>query len=564
MDTNIINQQKSLNEIFRAEFRDSDCRDILDAMTTLGVYVVEADTHRILFYNRNIKDTSPNIELGMICDELWAGNCSHCPLKVIGDKATVHTESFFAPLGIDLDIVATRMMWKGTTPAFVIRVLPKNERFAFASDGDDEENFASEIYTDPLTGGRNREGFIKAMEDMKLCGMDMTEYAILYANISGFKAINETFGSEAGDCLLRALYFKFVNSPLDPAVGSRKGSDHFGFLVKKSNIDDEVLRSLLEFKWVRNGQELVMRIKCGIYDIIDDTIPFATMMGRAKLAKEKITDEYISPYKFYDESMKDDYIEQMEILTSFDSALAEEEFKVYYQPVVDARTGKPVAAEALVRWVSPTNGFISPAQFIPILEQFGYITRLDEYVAWKVAAFLHSRHDVGEKILPISINFSRMDFFDEGGKARLLAGLENSTLPKGTLRFEITETSNSAIEDKQFEFIDEIHKRGGFVYLDDFGVGSSTFEMFKNCNFDALKIDRGITRELTTSNKVQVIAKTLIDMCHELDIKVVAEGVETEEELEMLKGLGCKFIQGYYYSKPLSQEDFIKYIDENL
>lgn len=258
------------------------------------------------------------------------------------------------------------------------------------------------------------------------------------------------------------------------------------------------------------------------------------------------------------------FLESAEILANFENAIKNKEFQVYYQPVVSAKTGRVISAEALIRWKKPDRGIISPDKFIPALEKYGYVTALDRYVLDEVADYLRNRVDEEKQIIPISVNLSRVDFYDKDEVDDFYKCLEKQILPKGSIRYEITETSYTTLEEKLESFIRDIRERGHQIYLDDFGSGYSSFGMIQNYDFDVLKIDMSFIRQIEKNGKVRKIIRTIISMCHDMGIEAVAEGVETKEELEFLRDNDCDYIQGYYFSRPLCYEDFEKYLEKNM
>ena len=259
--------------------------------------------------------------------------------------------------------------------------------------------------------------------------------------------------------------------------------------------------------------------------------------------------------------MKSHYINRAELTGELKNGLAQEQFKVYYQPVIDAKTEKIVSAEALIRWIHPQRGFVSPAVFIPALEESGHISELDFYVTKKVFAFEKERYNQGKKIVPVSINLSWMDFYDE----TMMSWIDQNVGEYQELgiksRFEITETSFEAMKQNRNNILEALQAKGAMTLLDDFGSGYSSYGVLQDYNFDILKIDMSLVRQIETNPKSRSILKSIIEMAHELGMKLVAEGAETEEQVAFLKENDCDYIQGYYYSKPLPEDEFIEFME---
>lgn len=417
---------------------------------------------------------------------------------------------------------------------------------------------------DVLTGGYNRQGFIRHTRSILNNCPDKTEYAVLFFNIKNFKVVNELFGIETGDDVLRSSYVELENSGLYPVVTARIEADHFTCLVKRKNLDFNELTRLCERKFTKDGKTIHLFGRCGVFYVEDKPMRVDCMIDRAKIAKKYITDEYVQPYKLYDSSMKDAYIDKAELAGELEDAISQGQFKVYYQPVIDVSTGKVASAEALVRWIHPEKGFLSPAAFIPSLEESGYISELDLYVTKEVCNFLMNRHKQGKPVVPVSINLSWMDFYDESMMSWIINDLRKCSIPGAMARFEITETSYAAIKEDRNNILSSLKNLGSKVLLDDFGSGYSSFGMLQNYNFDILKIDMSFVRQIETNPKTRSILGFIIEMAHEMEMQVVAEGAETQAQVDFLKESGCDFIQGYYYSKPLPEKEFVKMLDETF
>ena len=415
---------------------------------------------------------------------------------------------------------------------------------------------------DALTGGYNRQGFVQKAERVLQNSEETDHYAILFFNIKNFKAVNELFGIDLGDFILREIYDDLKNSLLQPIIIARAEADHFVCLVKRETLDSDVLTRLCTKKISRSGKTIRLFSRCGIFYIEDKTMPVNMMIGRAKLAKKYITDEYVQPYKVYDSSMQTAYIDKAEIAGELAEGIAKGELQVYYQPVVNAETGKIASAEALIRWKHSEKGFLSPGFFIPALEESGHISELDEYVINQVNNFLMDRYHAGKRVVPVSVNLSWMDFYDEKIMEDILDKCKNNDLPEKLIRLEVTETSYAAMGESRNSILESFRTEGVKIMMDDFGTGYSSFGMLQQYNFDIMKIDMSFIRQIETNPKTKSILRFLIDMAHEMEIRIVAEGVETEVQAEFLKKCHCDYIQGYYYYRPIPQEEFRKLLDE--
>lgn len=417
---------------------------------------------------------------------------------------------------------------------------------------------------DVLTGGYNRRGFIRITERLLNEVPDRTKYAVLFFNVKNFKAVNELFGVESGDVVLQNIFRTLTHSKLSPVITARVESDHFVCLVENKNLDFEELTSVCDNKFVKDGKCMNLIIRCGIFYVEENPMKISGMIDRAKLAKRYITDEYVQPYMVYDHSMQVAYIDKAKLAGELQEGIAKEQFKVYYQPVIDTKTGKIASAEALIRWIHPDKGFISPALFIPALEENGHISELDFYVLKKVWQFINDRCENNKFVVPISVNLSWMDFYDEIMMEKILKEMDRfrENGREHMARFEITETSYAAIRENRSGILESLRIKNAKILLDDFGSGFSSFGMLQDYDFDILKIDMSFIRKIGENPKTKSIVHSIIGMAHEIGIKTVAEGVETEEQVSFLRQSGCDYIQGYYYSKPLPEEEFVEFLEK--
>lgn len=417
---------------------------------------------------------------------------------------------------------------------------------------------------DVLTGGYNRRGFIRITERLLNEVPDRTKYAVLFFYVKNFKAVNELFGVESGDVVLQNIFRTLTHSKLSPVITARVESDHFVCLVENKNLDFEELTSVCDNKFVKDGKCMNLIIRCGIFYVEEKPMKISGMIDRAKLAKRYITDEYVQPYMVYDHSMQVAYIDKAKLAGELQEGIAKEQFKVYYQPVIDTKTGKIASAEALIRWIHPDKGFISPALFIPALEENGHISELDFYVLKKVWQFINDRCENNKFVVPISVNLSWMDFYDEIMMEKILKEMDRfrENGREHMARFEITETSYAAIRENRSGILESLRIKNAKILLDDFGSGFSSFGMLQDYDFDILKIDMSFIRKIGENPKTKSIVHSIIGMAHEIGIKTVAEGVETEEQVSFLRQSGCDYIQGYYYSKPLPEEEFVEFLEK--
>ena len=417
---------------------------------------------------------------------------------------------------------------------------------------------------DHLTGEANRYGFIRRARQVIQDTQLQCQFAIMYFNIKGFKAINELFGTEGGDLALREVVRTIRHSKLYPYVIGRVEADHFVCLVDAANINYENLKEKLHQVLTIQQRSMDVYAVCGIYMIPEHERreSVSNMCDRARIAKDYIEDEYVQPYAVFDASMRSSYMERNDALRDLSHALEKNEFHVYYQPVYDAFSGEIASAEALVRWIREDGTMVSPGIFVPALEDSGRISQMDLFVERSVFSFLEERYHKGQFIVPVSVNMSQMDFFDKDMMASVFVDVSNTDLPVDYTRIEVTETAYSMVASNNRNVLLNMKNIGVKFYLDDFGSGYSSFSTIRDYDFDVVKLDMGFVQKIGTTARANAVIQAIIDMAHAIGSKVVAEGAETKEQVDALRDMKCDYIQGYYFSKPLSEEEFEALLNE--
>lgn len=417
---------------------------------------------------------------------------------------------------------------------------------------------------DHLTGEANRYGFIRRARQVIRDTQLQCQFAIMYFNIKGFKAINELFGTEGGDLALREVVRTIHHSKLYPYAIGRVEADHFVCLVDAANINYENLKEQLHQVLTIQQRSMDVYAVCGIYMIPghERMESVSNMCDRARIAKDYIEDEYVQPYAVFDASMSSSYMERNDALRDLSHALEKNEFHVYYQPVYDAFSGEIASAEALVRWIREDGTMVSPGIFVPALEDSGHISQMDLFVERSVFSFLEERYHKGQFIVPVSVNMSQMDFFDKDMMASVFVDVSNTDLPVDYTRIEVTETAYSMVASNNRNVLLNMKNIGVKFYLDDFGSGYSSFSTIRDYDFDVVKLDMGFVQKIGTTARANAVIQAIIDMAHAIGSKVVAEGAETKEQVDALRDMKCDYIQGYYFSKPLSEEEFEALLNE--
>ncbi len=425
------------------------------------------------------------------------------------------------------------------------------------------EDRTVEMEKDPLTGYLNRSGFLRKTEHILKRNADQYQFAVIYFNIRKFSGLNDVYGYENGDKIIRSYMDRIQNSVLRPLALGRVSADRFHALVDVKNLELSELGKLLQYPVRIRGEQVEIYGRCGIYYIPEHCdLDVSQMCDLAKMAKNKISNQYMQPYEIYQENMKTEYGQKNLALLNLEKALEQEEFVVCYQPVVDGQTGEIVSAEALVRWNSSGAEPMVPSVFVPELEDSGYITKLDTYIDQTVHRFQEERYCQEKRMVPVAVNLSRMDLMDGRMTERIFTEIQETKVPKQYFRYEIIESACTIINTQGEEFLESLRQQGVQIFLDDFGTGVSTFETVRDYTFDALKLDMGFVKKIGKDQKSDAIVVSIIDLAHRMGMKVVAEGIENQQQSDFLRAHGCDYLQGFYYYKPMSAEEFSKLLDK--
>lgn len=390
-----------------------------------------------------------------------------------------------------------------------------------------------------------------------------TLYYVIFADIREFKIINDIFGNEFGDFVLLNIADWIRNTfTQSDAVFGRLAGDTFGILLPKEKFDPEVVENSLSSFVVRKGNAShSVLVHLGVYEVNEPDIKISVMFDRAHMALSSIRDQYKTHIAYYDDNMREKVLWNQHISSQLHNAIKERQLQPYLQPIVD-QNGTIVGAEALVRWIHPTDGFLSPAMFVPVFENNGMISEVDQYM-WQCACEILARWEKEGIDRFISINISPKDFYfmDVAEVIKNLA--KQYSISPGKLRIEITETVMMADINTRMSLLHDLKQNGFYVEIDDFGSGYSSLNMLKDMPVDLLKIDMAFLSKSNNEQKAEKIIHNIINMSYDLGISPLSEGVETEAQYHMLSQMGCQLFQGYYFAKPMSVTDFETYCRQN-
>jgi diguanylate cyclase (GGDEF)-like protein len=409
--------------------------------------------------------------------------------------------------------------------------------------------------TDQLTGLKNLNGMLNLLwKRSKNAASDKA--VIIYLNVMNFKSFNQRYGFAGGNEYLRGLASE-IKTLFPRDVAARTGGDQF--IILADSIDNnEILEKLASLREavMKYEKGLPMRIKAGIYQATGGEEDAVVMVDRAKIACDDIIKVYDRDDNIFDEALNRKNELKQYVIDNFEAAFRNRYFKVYYQKEVRSLTGKVCGYEALARWQDPVMGIISPAIFVEVLESVRLVHKLDICIIDMVCEEIRMDMDEGATVEPVSVNLSQLDFELCDIMAEIDRCREKYDIPRHLLHIEVTESAISSGADFLGEQIKKFRDAGYEVWMDDFGAGYSSFNNLKNYDFDVLKIDMNFLRSFETNKKTRVILGTIVNMAKELGIHTVAEGVETQEQYDFLRRIGCEKLQGYLFGKPKPREEF--------
>ncbi len=419
-------------------------------------------------------------------------------------------------------------------------------------------------YYDTVTGAYNRTRFeMKAAEAISKAPGGT--YTLVWLNLDKFKLVNEIAGSQGGDRLLRYIHDTVQPMLQKGEIFARIAADNFVMLLYSKGQNqlserlDAMAKRINRFNASRK-QKYYLTFTAGAYLITKPDVSITAISDRANVARrsiERAANVRLCTCKFYSEQDKNRLMREKDMENRMREALEQEEFEVYLQPKLSLESNKIAGAEALVRWNDPKRGLVPPNEFIPLFEKNGFIVRLDLYVFWKVCKLLRSWEERRLSQVPISVNLSRFHLLNEDFLKQYLNIRRKYGIAGGLLELELTETM--VFENPRLfrSLICQIHKAGFSCSMDDFGSGYSSLNILKDLKVDVLKLDRGFCSSGQMEDpREKTVISSVVELAKKLQMKTVAEGVETQQQLEFLRETRCDMIQGYVFSRPLPVPSF--------
>ena len=406
------------------------------------------------------------------------------------------------------------------------------------------------IDIDKLTGLPGMRSFVESSERM-LHPVDKTQenlkQALIFYDIAHFKLFNIKYGMATGNEILKSVAALLTKHYYNNFV-FRLADDHFVVLTEAENLMEKINRFHEAVMDLR--EEDKVDIKAGIYSIENSEVSAVLICDLAKIACDEIKFSEIEYYNFYTDDLKEKLERKRYIIETLDQAISENYIRVYYQSIIRSSTGAICGKEALARWIDPVLGLLSPAEFIPVLEEAKLLYKLDLRIVELALHDIKTRKEQGEPMVKFSVNISRYDFELCDMVAEISKRVKAAGISPEMLIIEITETVQGINQDYLKEQIRRFHEAGFKVWMDDFGTGFSSLDVLQDFDFDLIKLDMQFIQGFGRNRKNPVIIKKLIEMAYALGIDTLAEGVETKEQIRFLKEIGCDKLQGFYYSRP--------------
>ncbi len=413
------------------------------------------------------------------------------------------------------------------------------------------------IYTDMITGGNNWLHFVKKASSLLKRKSATHTYAVLHLKMRKYRSFCTCFGVEEGEALIEKLYQVLKKNIKNNEAMAHQENAEFGLLLAYT--DEQQLRTRIEA--LENALDDVLpKMKLyfavGIYQVQPKERDIEQLYNNALLACDMLGEEAENQIAFFDVEMNKQRLWERKVEDDMDAALTNREFQVYLQPKISTAEEVLAGAEALVRWIHPKEGFIPPNKFIPIFERNGFILKLDDYMLEEVARQQAKWIEQGRNVVPISVNVSRAHFAREDLAEHICSIVDQYQVPHQVIELELTESA--FFDDKKLllQTVKKLREEGFIVSMDDFGAGYSSLNSLKELQLDVLKLDADFFRGVETQDRGLLIVSEVIDLAKKLNMKIVAEGIESREQVDFLAEQECDLIQGYFFAKPMPIREF--------
>lgn len=415
------------------------------------------------------------------------------------------------------------------------------------------------IYTDVVTGGNNWLHFVRKGTTLLKRNSGKYNYAMLHLKMRKYRSFCTCLGVREGEELIEKFYNVLKKKITKKEVMAHHENAEFGVLVTYTD-REQLLSRIAEMEKAMDAvlSNMKLYFGVGVYYIVPGEKDVEQLYNNASIACEMLGEEAENQVAFFDVEMNKQRLWERKVEDDMDRALANREFKVYLQPKISAQKEELAGAEALVRWIHPVDGFIPPNKFIPIFENNGFILKLDDYMLEEIAKQQAEWIASGREIVPISVNISRAHFTREDLAQHICSIVDKYNIPHNVIELELTESA--FFDDKKvlLNTVKELRESGFVVSMDDFGAGYSSLNSLKELHIDVLKIDADFFRGIEAQERGMLIVSEVIDLAKKLNMKIVAEGIESREQVDFLVEQECDLIQGYFFAKPMPIDEFVE------
>lgn len=520
------------------------------------VYVMDPESWELCYVNQTVEKEAYGPAIGKPCyEEIGAqeGPCPGCPVLSQENGGQESGKFYDGSLKRWFQVQTVPIRWKDREALAVFR----------QGLGRDEKSIGEGADTDSLTGLMTYDSFCR--EGQKKLDREGQSLVLVASDIKGFKYINSMLGYDQGDQILKAFGGMIFHAGPEELLRARVNGDLFlsletcrdrqAFLERLEQINDQFCRQ--ENQHYRGVN---LRIRSGVYFVEPECREINLAVDRANLARKSV--DYIlksTTVVYQEEPFSREYRENA-MINRMEYALTHQEFQVYLQPKVRLQDGSLAGAEALIRWVCQDGTVIWPGEFIALFEKNGFITRLDLYVLEQVCMWLKRRAGQGEKAVQISINLSSVDISSDQIIAQILERVDRYGIDHGLLEFELTETAFLSNTQRTCDVMKALRDQGFSTAIDDFGSGYSIMNIMAEIPTDMIKMDCGFLQSCEKTGRGREFLGQLIRMINQMGFTSLCEGIETKQQLDMLKSMGCQLGQGYYSARPMSMEDFDRYL----
>lgn len=534
------------NEILKEHlYQKMRIKDAIMSNEKVPICMIEKSENKVIYYNNDYEEYMPNVRLGINYYDLFKdkeSNVAYCSTTVRLRKNKGEEAKYWIKKSIPFTLA-------NGTEVYMIYV--KNT-----------EDYIQELEgIDLLTSAYSMKGFV---ENFNILANNKEDYTLCTIDIEKFKYINDSFSFSIGNKILKKVSSVMSEFVYDDEIFCRMNEDKFALMIKcreKEVVKDRIQHLFHKLKEMQNLHFLEIKLTyiCGA-TAVNQEVPLNILIDRANNARKMAKGSHTSTMAFFDEEAENRTKEEIKLENRVAKAVADGEFVPYLQPKFDLSTMTICGAEALVRWLTPT-GMIFPDSFIPLFEKNGFINTLDFIIYQKVMEHIRSCLDRGLPVYPISLNVSRNHIQNENFITQIMELINRYEIPVELLELEVTESI--FVEDKEILkfFIDNIKRPKIKVSIDDFGTAYSSLQILKDIDIDILKIDKGFLENIDFTDshqltKDEVVLKNIINLARDLGCKVICEGIETENQIALLKSIGCEYGQGYVFAKPMPIIDY--------